>query len=53
MVYNDVRYENVANEIKVNRTWEFKNCYFQYFFFELDYFSYLLNKIHKIWNPYS
>ena len=26
---NDITYVNVANEIEVNRTWEFKNCYFQ------------------------
>ena len=29
MLYNDVTYENVANEIEVNTTWELKNCYFQ------------------------
>ena len=29
MLYNDVKYVNVANEIEVNTTWEFDNCYFQ------------------------
>ena len=29
MLYNDVNYVNVADEIEVITTWEFKNCYFQ------------------------
>ena len=30
MLYNDVKYLNVANEIEVVKTLEFKNCNFQY-----------------------
>ena len=32
MLYNYVKYVNVADEIEVNTTWEFRNCYFQYNF---------------------
>ena len=32
MLYNDLKYVNVTNEIEVHTTWEFKNCNFQYIF---------------------
>ena len=32
MLYNDLKYVNVTNEIEVNTTWEFKNFNFQYIF---------------------
>ena len=32
MLYNDLKYLNVANEIEVLTTSELKNCYFQYTF---------------------
>ena len=32
MLYNDLKYVNVANKIKVYTTLEFKNCNFQFFF---------------------
>ena len=40
MLYNDLKCVNVANEIEIRTTLEFKNCNFQYIF-ELDYFSYV------------
>ena len=30
MLYNDLKYVNVTNEIEVRTTWEFKNFNFQY-----------------------
>ena len=32
MLYNDLKYVNVANTIEVHTTLEFKNCNFQYIF---------------------
>ena len=32
MLYNDLKYVNVANKIKEHTTIEFKNCNFQYIF---------------------
>ena len=32
MLYNDLKYVNVTNKIKVHTTLEFKNCNFQYIF---------------------
>ena len=47
MLSSVLKYLNVAHNVEINWTKKFKNCNFQYIFFELDYFSYLWNRIHK------
>ena len=42
MLYNDLNYVNVTYKIKEHKTLEFKNCNFQYFFF-----NWIISDIHE------
>ena len=42
MLYNDLKYVNVANKIKEHTTLEFKNCNFQYIFL-----NWIISVIHE------
>ena len=42
MLYNDLKYVNVANKIEEHTTLEFKNCNFQYIFL-----NWIISVIHE------